>query len=340
MVRFTKDIASYCKDKLREILASHSSWRSSWHPIDIPTWSLIAARQGTAEPDQLQHGDIHMCISGGKDRKRVWLKPIKNPNMKKAGKDSKRTIVRSIMLHVTESSWRSRRKTKRGQARLTQMIHMAGSASTFSAIKHKTFEGITGSTLSDVMGPVTQESIDDLPAVPASEKRVFYGKRFKLAGGPVDGADDDDPDDNEDLVVSDDEEVTDDVDKDPPVAWHCLPTCVVLALMKAFNIKHVIDLCPTPLNLAYRVLASGGTYVALCASVEMKTYLSRRLHSDLMQGIVDENEPLLYDPRFKLQASGALSIYICIYMHIERSRYDSEDPVDLVQSLIAVNRKT
>ena len=162
------------------------------------------------------------------------------------------------------------------------------------------------------MGPVTLDSLDDLPTMPASEKRVFYGKRFKLAGGPVGGADDEDPDDEE-VPDDDDEEVPDDVDKDPPVAWHCLPTSIVLALITASNIKHVIDLCPTPLNLAYRILASGGTYVALCASAEMKTYLSRKLHSDLMQGIVDENEPLLYDPRFNLQASGALSIYICVY---------------------------
>ena len=30
----TKDIASYCKEKLREIFASHKSWRLLWHPID------------------------------------------------------------------------------------------------------------------------------------------------------------------------------------------------------------------------------------------------------------------------------------------------------------------
>ena len=237
-------------------------------------------------------------INGGRDRKRLYLKPIKNPKMKR-GRDRNRTIVKNITMFVSEASWRARRKRARGNAKLTQQIHLVSSASTFARIQHKVLEGIIGSTRSDVMGPVTLDAPADLPTMPLSEKKVFYGKRFVLSGGRVPDESDDSSDDEDD----DDDHAED--TSDPPVSHHCLPITVALALIKAHNIKHVIDLSPSPLKLAYKVLALGGSYVGLCATSEQAEYLKKQLFADLIQGVVNKDEKLLYDNRFSAEAAAA-----------------------------------
>ena len=77
-----------------------------------------------------------------------------------------------------------------------------------------------------------------------------------------------------------------------------------MALYEAYNCKHMIDLAPSPLKLAYKVVASGGTYVGLCATTFMANHLDTQLNADLMNGIVDKNEKYLYDPRFSTESPG------------------------------------
>ena len=57
----------------------------------------------------------------------------------------------------TENSWRKRQKRTKGFAKLTQSIYIGGNWSTLGHIKHSTFPTYTGSTKSDVMGPVDIE---------------------------------------------------------------------------------------------------------------------------------------------------------------------------------------
>lgn len=272
--------------------------------MDLPLRSLLAARQGTDEPDQLQYGDFYCCFAAGKDRRRIFMKPLRNSNMRK-GRDRHRTVQKTIMCHVTETSWRNRRASARGHkghAKLTQSIYLAGNAASFANIRHTNFDcGITGSTRSDVFGPITLDNMADMPKMSVADKRDYYGKRFILAGGRIDA----DDDDNEDTEVEDDDaEINDDADEgDPPIAWHALPVTAVMSYVKAFNIKHVIDLSPTPLPLAYEVVAWGGSYVALCATPQQADYLQHALFEKLIQGIVNPEQTLLYDPRFSQTAA-------------------------------------
>ncbi len=278
----------------------------------------MTARQGTEEPEQLTYGDIYTCINGGKDRKRVFSKPLKNPNMKK-GHDRNRTLTRNMMVHVTESSWRARRKRTNGHAKLTQTIYFLGNAATFANIPHRPFTTITGSTRSDVCGPINLDSLIDLPTMPAARKKDYYGKRFILAGGRVtDGTDDDDDDDSEDgdggEVQNLGDRPIDGKEEDPPIAHHCLPVELITNLTEGFNVKHVIDISPTPLPLAYQIIKKGGSYVAVCATEVMNSYLKEQLFNQLIKGVVDPDEKLLYDPRFSAEAAEAgchgLQLYV------------------------------
>ena len=118
-----------------------------------------------------------------------------------------------------------------------------------------------------------------------------------LASGPIGEDHDDDGEEDDDGEDDGDSD-------DPPISWQCLPISVVMALYKAYNCKHMIDLAPSPLKLAYKVVASGGTYVGLCATTFMANHLEAQLHDDLMKGIVDKTEKHLYDPRFSTESPG------------------------------------
>ena len=77
--------------------------------IENPMRACIAARHGTETPTELNVGDFYTCFSGGKDRKRTWTKAFENPQIAK-GRAKNRNFCRSLMLHVTEASWRARKK--------------------------------------------------------------------------------------------------------------------------------------------------------------------------------------------------------------------------------------
>jgi hypothetical protein len=169
--------------------------------LDVPLRAVIAARHGTAEPESLHLGDLYTCVSGGRDRKRLFTKPIKNDNMKR-GREKNRTVTRTMMLHFTEQSWRLRRKRNRGLAKLTQAVYTVCNSATLANMRHTTFTTITGSNRSDVCGPIELDNAADLPTLPTpAHIKEFYGKRYILAGGRVpedsDGEDDDNDDDDD-----------------------------------------------------------------------------------------------------------------------------------------------
>ena len=280
--------------------------------FDVMLRALIAARHGVENPDVLNHGELYLCVSGGKDRKRLFLKPIKNPAMtaRKGKKDKSRLICRSSVLHISEKSWRARRKRARGQAKLTQALHLVATSQTFAKVPHVEFSTVGGSTGSDVVGPIDLDPLVDLPTMKPSLKKEYYGKRYVLAGGRLEGSSDDADENEED---DDDQEdhatpaapVTAAKQDSVPVSYHALPIDVVLDFYKAYNVKHVIDLTPTPLGLAFEILALGGSYVGVCASDMQAARLKDQLFNKLILGIVDESQPLLYDARFSKEAADA-----------------------------------
>ena len=268
--------------------------------FDLPQRALLAARQGTDTPTELQFGDLWTCITGGKDRKRFFVKPLKNPDMK-TGRDRQRTLCRTMTLTLDEPSWRLRHFAKRGTAKLTQHIHIVANASTLAGIPYKQFPTIPGSNRSDVLGPLTLQPLEDMPKMSLDAKKVYYNKRMILAGGgkiaPNSDNDSDDDDDEDDAAAKPKE--TD----DPPISWAALPVELMSNLCKGYNVKHVIDLSPTPEHLAFEIISQGGSYVALCASTEQKDFLTKQLFDDLLVGITDCHQPLLYDPRFSIEAA-------------------------------------
>ena len=67
--------------------------------------------------------------------------------------------------------------------------------------------------------------------------------------------------------------------------------------MISHGVKHVIDLFPTPMGLAFHVVAQGGSYVAVCATPEMQHRLKNDLFEKLMMGLVDPNNKKTYNLR-------------------------------------------
>ena len=262
--------------------------------MSLPLRAIVAARHGTQEPTQLNHGEFYVCINGGKDRKRQWTKTLINKNMK-SGRDKNRTFTRNVMMHFTEKSWRSRKTKVRGQCKLTQQVYMTQNACTYSGLRHKDFMTITGSTRSDVMGPIDLDPMVDLPTMPVTDRKEFYGKRIVLVGGRVES----DSSDHESISDDENQPVDPKDDADPPINPNLLPTSVAINIMEGFSGKHIIDLTPTPLPLAYEVIRRGGSYVALCATEKMQEYLKSQLKALLLKGIRDPTEKLLFDPRFR-----------------------------------------
>jgi hypothetical protein len=88
------------------------------------------------------------------------------------GKDPDRSITHSLIMHVSEQSWRKRRSHAHGRARLTQQTHVVASAKTHRAIKRITFNHHPGSTRGDILGLVALGPIEQLPKLPPAEKTL------------------------------------------------------------------------------------------------------------------------------------------------------------------------
>ena len=111
---------------------------------------------------------------------------------------------------------------------------------------------------------------------------------------PRDGLSDDDESSNDDEA-----DASEDADPKFAINYHCLPLNVFTDFVAGFDVKHVIDLTPTPLNLSSKFASKGVSYVALCATSDMKDFLKNNAFTEIRKAICNENEPILYDPRFK-----------------------------------------
>ena len=255
--------------------------------------ALLVARYGKEDPAELTLGEFWCCISGGKDRKRSFTKPLQTPSMKK-GRDPNRLFTRAIHLHLKESALRIRKHRNKGHVTLTQQSYMTGNRESFARLAQNDYPIHGGSIATDVLGPISMDPLSSIPTMTLEEKKTYWGKRFVLAGGAV----------PRDGLSSDGESTNDEVagkteDSKYPINYHCLPVSVVVDKADGFNVKHVIDLAPTPLNLSYALASKGISYVALCASPTMKQFLKDQAFAEIRKALTNENEPVLYDPRFK-----------------------------------------
>ena len=250
-----------------------------------------------------------MCI---RDSFKSFFKPPKDTPVPK----EHRVSCNKMMLHITEESWRDRRGAKRGRAKLVQAIYMVASNKTLWSVKHTKFPVHEGSTKSDVMGPVKLDPLETIPHIDPSLVRDFFGKRFVLAGGKVEDTSEDDMDDSEsdpdeaspqkgEKKKDDKKDVFAKKDDTVPLTPHALPLTVVTDIVESHNVKHVVDLFPTPCPLAYKVLASGGSYVGLTATPMMQNHIKHQLYNDLILGHVNPQERFLYDARFSREVAEA-----------------------------------
>ena len=268
----------------------------AWHR------AVLEARTGKDEPAHLQLGDIFVCIDGGKDRKRVFTRPLLGT---KKGKDINRTFIRSIVLHATEASHKTRRERMQGHTKLTQGIQMAMNHGTLKTINACEYPHHKGSNKCDVFGPVDLDAFASLPTLTPADKKLYLGKRLVLAGGKCESeSEEDEGDGDDDAAVTDvpptasgDTQDQPIEDKQLPINFHALPVDVVLDLAKANNCKHVIDFAPTPLPLAHRLISSGISYFGICGTAEQRDYLANQLHDGVMKSLKDPSSTL-HDARF------------------------------------------
>jgi hypothetical protein len=293
--------------------------------------ATVAARYGKEDPTELYLGEYWACFSGGKDRKRTFVKPLQTPSMKK-GKDPARLFTKVVTLFSKEATSRARKRRRVGHLKLTQQAYLVSNKKTFATAPQKDYPVVGGSIATDTYGPFEVDPLSTIPKMTLDDKKAYYGKRFVLAGGACpdnssegnedDDAPDDDTGDNGNLV---------------PVNHHCLPTFVVTDWVKAHGVKHIIDLAPTPLDLAFQLGRLGCSYVAVCATPVMKQFLRNQAFRQIKAAITDENEPYLYDSRFK----GCIT-HITLILKVKHFKYKMLiiPPLNTPQVLIQMGRGT
>ena len=257
----------------------------------------IEGRHGPEMPDCLHQGDIYLFFDAGKDRRRIFTNALK---VQKGAKDPQRNLQSKIMLYCTEASVRARRGRARGVVKLTQGIHIIRNQST--KIQARAFKVHSGSTHSDVFGPVCLDNPKSIPMIPKASKQEWWGKRMVRAGGRCDASDEDDGDDDNDDEPQDDEVEPGNDEQAPgedqvPISYHCLPVSVITDFVEALGVKHVIDLTPSPLGIGAKLLELGCSYFALCASEVMRDKLKLDLTNAVASALMDPNNPL-HDRRF------------------------------------------
>ena len=139
-----------------------------------------------------------------------------------------------------------------------------------------------------MFGPVILPGLPDLPQLNPTDRLAYLGKRRGLVGGRADADDDDD----DDVADAEDEEVEEQDPTSVTLMHHLLPITVITDLMTAYNVRHVIDLCPTPLPLILAVVEKGCCYFGLCATEFQREYPTTQLKNVIIAALSDPKSPL------------------------------------------------
>jgi hypothetical protein len=143
-----------------------------------------------------------------------------------------------------------------------------------------------------VFGPVDLDPVSSVPKLTRAEKIQYWGKRRVLCGGKVDS---DSSDAGDDADADSDHEEGEDAKL--PIAYHALPVKAITNLIEGFGCRHVIDMSPTPLPLAQKLVEMGCSYFALCGTEMARELLQDQLHSGLVKALKNSTNPL-YDKRY------------------------------------------
>ena len=242
------------------------------------------ARYGTETPDKIQLGDIYSLVDANKDRRRLFTNAVKSKDSGAKEKDKRRKLI----LYCTENSVKQRRK-RVGNRRVTctQGLHLCYNKAT--PIPYREYKTLSGSNHSDMFGPLQLEAQQDLPSMEKKEKAQWWGdKRIVECGGPVsdsDGSDDSEEGEREPGGKPAHTQQTggDLPDGKLPINFHQLPPVVLHEIVWSNNVKHVIDLSPSPAMAAVKILEDGGSYCCIHPTTAAQDWYFSRLREELLK---------------------------------------------------------
>ena len=236
-------------------------------------------------PEHLPVGDIFTMLDANKDRKRLFKQALKVHQT--TGKNKNR--AKKYVCYSSEES-QSGRKAKTRALCCSQGLWRVMNAST--EIPTKQYKEMSGSNKSDMFGPVELEKGCDLPTLPSkAAKAAWWGKdRLLDVGGKADADEAEDSEDDEDDV-----EANTAFNDDPkvPICYHQMPPIILKELVWSMNVKHVLDLAPSPSTAAAWLIAEAGASYCCIASTETSaTWFRQKVHDDLIKMCSQEGTKL------------------------------------------------
>ena len=148
-----------------------------------------------------------------------------------------------------------------------------------------------------MFGPVELEKTSELPRLDKKAKNAWWGaNRIIDVGGKLSGSEAEDSDSGEEPAPAD-EANTGSAATDLttlPICYHQMPPIILKEIVWSNNIKHVLDLSPSPstAGAAWLIGECGASYCALASTETSAEWLKKKVHDDLMELCSEEGTKL------------------------------------------------
>ena len=274
---------------IRKVPMGRDAFRKLYKPV-------MMARYGEAMaddvPEHLAVGEIYTMLDANKDRKRLFTSALRVKQT--IGKNKNRT--KKHMCYSTEASQDNRKKKSRS-LQCTQGLWRVMNKST--EIPHKQYKELVGSNKSDMFGPVELEKTTELLTLPDRKaKNAWWGpSRLIDVGGKLSESEADDSDSGEEAAVAPAEVEANTganaTDLKIPICYHQMPPIILKELVWSLNIKHVLDLTPSPSTAAAWLIAEyGASYCCIAPTETAATWIRNKVHDDMMKMCSEEGTKL------------------------------------------------
>ena len=196
--------------------------------------------------------------------------------------------VKQLMITKDEESTMERYKKVQGVAtvRLEEGLHII-SANRLVLPRYK-FRNFPGTTAGSIVGPVVMPSLDATWELQWQQKQALYSPKNFVAGGKL-------SDDQEELECKK-QNAERKPDSKEPAFYHSYPETLYEDLLKAFNIKGVIDLTPGEGVLARAAFKRSIPFVGLPFTESHRDLLQAHLDTLLVGSLLD-GESDTYSPK-------------------------------------------
>ena len=280
---------------IRKVPMGKEAFKKLFKPV------MTARRYGEAKPDDasdvpehLAVGDIFTMLDANKDRKRLFTTALKVKQT--TGKQKSR--MKRYVCYTTESSQCDRKKKSRS-LQCTQGLWRVMNAST--EIPNMQYKTLAGSNKSDMFGPVELEKTNELRTLPDKKaKTAWWGShRIIDVGGKLSDSEPEDSESGgEEPVPAPAEEANTGssaaIDSKLPICYHQSPPIILEELVWSNNVKHVLDLAPSPSTAgAARLIGEyGASYCCVASTETSATWFRNNIHDDLMKMCSQEGTKL------------------------------------------------